>query len=179
MMIRRRNDLKLNEVDSLSGKIEENLFSCKDFLNRDYVLYYLSFGKEVHTDAMILRSLDLGKKVYVPRVVEAENKLEVCEINSLETGFDINTFGIREPSGVLAVSLDKIDVIVTPGLAFNFSGGRIGFGGGYYDRLFMELPGNSLRLGVAYDFQIVGSLHQDVWDKKVQKVFTEKDTLNC
>ena len=179
LMTRRRNDLTPDEVVDFSREIEENLFSCEDFLSRDSVLYYLSFGKEVRTDAMIVRSLNLGKKVYVPRVVEAENKLEVCEINSLETGFDINAFGIREPSGVPAVSLNKIDVIVTPGLAFNSSGARIGFGGGYYDRLFMELPGNSLRLGIAYDFQIVGSLHQDIWDKKVQKVFTEKDTLNC
>jgi 5-formyltetrahydrofolate cyclo-ligase len=179
MMIRRRNDLTLNEVGSLSRKIEENLFSCKDFLNRDYVLYYLSFGKEVRTDSMIEHSLRLGKAVYVPRIIKNKNKLEACEINSLETGFDINAFGIREPAEVPAVLLNKIDVIVTPGLAFDSSGGRIGFGGGYYDRLFMELPGNSLRIGIAYDFQIVGSLHQDVWDKKVQKVFTEKDTLNC
>ncbi|MFT4579671.1 MAG: 5-formyltetrahydrofolate cyclo-ligase [Nitrospinales bacterium] len=179
MMSRRRNDLTLDEVVDLSREIEENLFSCEDFLTRDSVLYYLSFGKEVYTDAMVARSLKLGKKVYVPRIVEAENKLEICEIKSLETGLDINGFGIREPSGVPAASPAKIDAIVTPGLAFDSSGGRIGFGGGYYDRLFMELPGNSLRLGVAYDFQIVGLLHQDVWDKKVQKVFTEKDTLNC
>jgi 5-formyltetrahydrofolate cyclo-ligase len=179
MMIRRRNDLILDEVVDFSREIEENLFSCEDFLIRDSVLYYLSFGKEVHTDAMIARSLKLGIKVFVPRVVEAENKLEICEIKSLETGFHINGFGIREPSGVPAASPTKIDAIVTPGLAFDSSGGRIGFGGGYYDRLFMELPVNSLRLGVAYDFQIMGSLHQDVWDKKVQKVFTEKDTLNC
>ncbi|HIJ50705.1 MAG TPA: 5-formyltetrahydrofolate cyclo-ligase [Nitrospinae bacterium] len=179
MMIRRRNDLILDEVVDFSREIEENLFSCEDFLIRDSVLYYLSFGKEVHTDAMIARSLKLGIKVFVPRVVEAENKLEICEIKSLETDFHINGFGIREPSGVTAASPTKIDAIVTPGLAFDSSGGRIGFGGGYYDRLFMELPVNSLRLGVAYDFQIMGSLHQDVWDKKVQKVFTEKDTLNC
>ena len=179
MMIRRRNDLKLNEVDSLSGKIEENLFSCEDFLNRDYVLYYLSFGKEVRTDSMIEHSLKLGKAVYVPRIIKNKNKLEICEIKNLKTDFEFNDFGIREPFGVPAALSTKIDVIVTPGLAFDSSGGRIGFGGGYYDRLFMELPGNSLRLGIAYDFQIVDSLHQDVWDKKVQKVFTEKDTLNC
>ena len=179
MMSRRRNDLTLDEVVDFSRQIEEKLFSCEDFLIRDSVLYYLSFGKEVRTDAMVARSLKLGKKVYVPRIVEAENKLEICEIKSLETGFYINGFGIREPSGVPAASPTKIDAIVTPGLAFDSSGGRIGFGGGYYDRLFMELPVNSLRLGVAYDFQIMGSLHQDVWDKKVQKVFTEKYTLNC
>ena len=179
MMIRRRNDLILDEVVDFSREIEENLFSCEDFLIRDSVLYYLSFGKEVHTDAMIARSLKLGIKVFVPRVVEAENKLEICEIKSLETDFHINGFGIREPSGVPAASPTKIDAIVTPGLAFDSSGGRIGFGGGDYDRLFMELPVNSLRLGVAYDFQIVDSLHQDVWDKKLHKVFTQKETLSC
>ena len=179
MMIRRRNDLTLNEVDSLSAKIEENLFSCKDFLNRDYVLYYLSFGKEVRTDSMIEHSLRLGKAVYVPRIIKNKNKVEVCEIKNLKTSFEINDFGIREPLGVPAASSTKIDAIVVPGVAFDCSGGRIGFGGGYYDKLFVELLGNSLCLGLAYDFQLVGSLYQDIWDKKVQKVFTEKDTLNC
>ena len=179
MMIRRRNDLTLNEVDSLSRKIEENLFSCKDFLNRDYVLYYLSFGKEVRTDSMIEHSLRLGKAVYVPRIIKNKNKLEVCEIKNLKTDFEFNDFGIREPFGVPAALSTKIDAIVVPGVAFDCSGGRIGFGGGYYDKLFVELLGNSLCLGLAYDFQLVDSLYQDVWDKKVQKIFTEKDTLNC
>jgi 5-formyltetrahydrofolate cyclo-ligase len=178
MMIRRRNDLTLNEVDSLSRKIEENLFSCKDFLNRDYVLYYLSFGKEVRTDSMIEHSLRLGKTVYVPRIIKNKNKLEVCEIKNLKTDFELNDFGIREPFGVPAALLTKIDAIVVPGVAFDCSGRRIGFGGGYYDKLFVELPGNSICLGLAYDFQLVDSLCQDVWDKKVQKVFTEKNTLN-
>jgi 5-formyltetrahydrofolate cyclo-ligase len=179
VMIRRRNDLTLNEVHSLSIKIEENLFSSKDFLNRDYVLYYLSFGKEVRTDSMIEHSLRLGKAVYVPRIIKNKNKLEVCEIKNLKTGFELNDFGIREPLGAPAASSTKIDAIVLPGLAFDYSGGRIGFGGGYYDKLFVELPVNSLCLGVAYDFQLADSLYQDVWDKKVQKVFTEKDTINC
>jgi 5-formyltetrahydrofolate cyclo-ligase len=179
MMIRRRNDLTLNEVDSLSWKIEENLFSCKDFLNRDYVLYYLSFGKEVRTDSMIEHSLRLGKAVYVPRIIKNKKKIEVCEIKNLKTDFELNDFGIREPLGAPTASSTKIDAIVVPGLAFDSSGGRIGFGGGYYDKLFVELPGNSLCLGVAYDFQLVDSLSQDVWDKKVKKIFTEKDTLNC
>ena len=179
MMIRRRNDLTLNEVDSLSRKIEENLFSCKDFLNRDYVLYYLSFGKEVRTDSMIEHSLKLGKAVYVPRIIKNKNKLEICEIKNLKTDFEFNDFGIREPFGVPAALSTKIDAIVVPGVAFDCSGGRIGFGGGYYDKLFVELLGNSLCLGLAYDFQLVDSLYQDVWDKKVQKIFTEKDTLNC
>lgn len=180
MMIRRRNELSAIEVAELSQKIEENLFECKDFLRCQRILFYLSFGNEVATDDMIERSLALQKKVWVPRIDKGTRRLEICEIESLETGLKINNFGIREPSGpqVQIVSLEKIDAVVTPGLAFDSTGGRIGFGGGYYDKLFEELPDSSLRIGIAYGFQIFGSLQQDPWDQKVQKVVTENDILN-
>jgi len=179
MMTQRRNDLNVKQIIELSRKIEANLFSCEDFLSRQHILYYLSFGKEVSTDAMILRSLLLHKKVYVPRIKKNGRKIEICEIKSLETNFELNNFGIREPSGtcIQIVSPNKIDVVVTPGLAFDCSGGRIGSGGGYFDKLFEDLPNNSLSIGIAYSFQILGSLHQDSWDKKVQKVITEEGML--
>ena len=179
MMTQRRNDLNVKQIIELSRKIEANLFSCEDFLSRQHILYYLSFGKEVSTDAMILRSLLLHKKVYVPRIKKNGRKIEICEIKSLETNFELNNFGIREPSGtcIQIVSPNKIDVVVTPGLAFDCSGGRIGSGGGYFDKLFEDLPDNSLSIGIAYSFQILGFLHQDSWDKKVQKVITEEGML--
>ena len=179
MMTERRNDLNQKEIIELSGKIERNLFSCKDFLSRQHILYYLSFGKEVNTDSMIVSSLLLHKNVYVPRIKKNGKQIEICEIKSLEIDFELNNFGIREPSGngIQTVSPNKIDAVVTPGLAFDCSGGRIGSGGGYFDRLFEDLPSNSLSIGVAYSFQILGSLHQDSWDKKVQKVITEEGLL--
>ena len=178
IMIRRRNDLASSEVAELSQKIEENLFSCNDFLDCQRILYYLSFNKEVSTDSMISRSLMLKKKVYVPRVNKSAKKMEICQIKSLGVDTELNDFGIREPVHVPVELPKNIDVVITPGLAFDRSGGRIGFGGGYYDRLFAELPKSSLLIGVAYSFQILDSLHQDFWDKKVQKVITEKETLN-
>jgi len=179
IMLRRRNSLSPDEVKDLSDKIEINLFSWEKFLSCDHILYYLSFGNEVRTDAMIDRSLRLRKKVYVPRILKSAGKLEICEIKNLEKGFILNSLGIREPYGfnLKTLSPNKIDAVVTPGLAFDSSGSRIGFGGGYYDKLFLELPDKSLRIGVAYDFQRVGSLYQDPWDKKVEKVITEKNTL--
>ena len=125
---------------------------------------------------MIVRSLSLGKKVYVPRILKSAEKLEICEIKNLEEEFVLSSLGIREPWGtaVKIVSPFKIEAVVTPGLAFDSSGRRIGFGGGYYDKLFLELPDKSLRIGVAYDFQRVESVHQDTWDNKVHKVITEK-----
>jgi len=179
IMLIRRNGLSRDEVKDLSDKIESNLFSWEKFLSCDHILYYLSFGNEVRTDAMIERSLSLGKKVYVPRILKNSRKLEICEIKNLEKGFVLNSLGIREPYGIKlkTISPNKIDVVVTPGLAFDGSGCRIGFGGGYYDKLFLELPDKSLRIGVAYDFQRVESLYQDPWDKKVEKIITEKNTI--
>ena len=175
-MLRRRNSLSREEVIDLSCKIEINLFSWKKFLSCDHILYYCSFGNEVMTDTMIDRSLSLRKKVYVPRILKKEGKLEICEIENLEKNFLINSLGMREPHGinVKTVSPVKIDAVVTPGLAFDRSGSRIGFGGGYYDKLFLELSDKSLRIGVAYDFQRAESLYQDFWDKKVHKVITER-----
>jgi len=74
MMTQRRNDLNAKEIIELSREIEKNLFSCEDFLSRQHILYYLSFGKEVRTDAMIVRSLLLHKKVYVPRIKKMGSK---------------------------------------------------------------------------------------------------------
>ena len=118
----------------------------------------------------------LEKKERQRKPHEKEGKLEICEIENLEKKFVLNSLGIPEPYGinVKTVSPGKIDAVVTPGLAFDSSGCRIGFGGGYYDKLFLELSDKSLRIGVAYDFQRVESLYQDFWDKKVHKVITEK-----
>ena len=178
VMVRRRNELAASEVTELSHKIEENLFSCYDFLDCQRILYYLSFNNEVSTDSMISRSLKLQKKVYVPRINNSAKKIEICQIKSLDLDIEPNDFGIREPVHVPVELPKNIGVVVTPGLAFDRSGGRIGFGGGYYDKLFAELPKSTLLIGVAYSFQILDSLYQDIWDKKVQKVMTEKETLN-
>ena len=97
----------------------------------------------------------------------------LCLLKSLKVRSYINDFGIREPVHVPVELPKNIDAVVAPGLAFDRSGGRIGFGGGYYDKLFSELPKNTLLIGIAYNFQILDSLHQDFWDKKVQKVMTE------
>ena len=124
---------------------------------------------------MIDRSLSQRKKVYVPRILKSAGKLEICEIKNLEKGFVLNSLGIRELYGLnlKTLSPNKIDAVVTPGLAFDGSGSRIGFGGGYYDKLFLELPKRSLRIGIAYAFQRVKSFQQAPWDININKIITE------
>lgn len=173
--------MSLDDVLNLSRAVDDRLFACKDFSVCQNIMFFLSFGNEVRTDEMITRSLNDGKQVYVPRLITRERRLEVCEITDMDQEFELGSYDIREPSrsNSKVVSPSIIDAVIAPGLAFDRSGGRIGFGGGYFDWLFKQLPDEALRLGVAYEFQVVDSIPQDSWDERVQTIFTENDTINC
>ena len=175
----RRDAMSLDEVLNSSRAIEDRLFACKEFSACRDVMFYLSFGSEVRTDEMITRSLENHQRVYAPRLVKKERRLEVCEITSMDQEFALGSYDIREPSRLNTVSPLKIDAVIAPGLAFDYSGRRVGFGGGYFDWLFKQLPEGALRLAVAYGFQVSDSVPQDPWDERVKKIFTENDTISC
>ena len=177
----RRDTMSLDEVLNSSRVIEDRLFACKELSVCRDVMFYLSFGNEVRTDEMIKRSLENHQRVYVPRLVKREKRLEVCEITDMDQEFELGSYDIREPSrlNTRVVPPTKIDAVITPGLAFDYSGRRVGFGGGYFDWFLKQLSEGALRLAVAYGFQVVDSVPQDPWDERVQKIFTENDTINC
>lgn len=181
-MKRRRDAMSLDEVINFSRIIEDKLFSYQEFLACENVMFYLSFGNEVRTDEIISRSLKDLKRVYVPRLVKRERRLEICEIKDLDhQEFVLGSYGIREPSRLNSrlVSLAKIDAVIAPGLAFDRSGKRIGFGGGYFDWLLKQLPDDALRIGVAFGVQLMESIPEDPWDERVQIIITENGTVNC
>ena len=180
-MRRKRDAMTLDDVLNSSRAIEDRLFANKEFSSCQNVLFFLPFGNEVRTDEIIMRSLNDRKKVYVPRLIKRERRMEVCEITDMDQEFELGSYDIREPSrkNSKVVSPANVDAVIAPGLAFDRSGARIGYGGGYFDWLFKQLPEGALRLGVAYDFQVVDSIPQDSWDEKVQTIITANDTISC
>ncbi|KMP10787.1 hypothetical protein UZ36_06530, partial [Candidatus Nitromaritima sp. SCGC AAA799-C22] len=132
-------------------------------------------------DEMIREAFRLNKEVFVPLVDEKEGRLQVAWIPGMEIEFVRGKYGIREPAPEVRrmVSPSRIDLVVAPGLAFDPRGGRIGYGGGYFDRLLKEIPENATRIGVGFDFQILDSVPQTNFDVPVQMVITESKTLVC
>ena len=177
----RRDAMSPDEVLNFSRDIENRLFAWKEFSVCWDVMFYLSFGNEVRTDEMIKLALENHQRVYVPRLVKRERRLEVCELADMDQEFELGSYGIREPSrlNTRVMSPSKIDAVIAPGLAFDYSGRRVGFGGGYFDWFLKQLPEGALRLAVAYRFQVLDSVPQDPWDERVQKIFTENDMINC
>ena len=80
--------------------------------------------------------------------------------------------GFEHPEGRLEVALKEVDVMVLPGLGFDRAGGRLGRGGGHYDRL-LALPHRAFRVGLAYDFQLLTErLPRDPWDVPLHAIAT-------
>ena len=84
--------------------------------------------------------------------------------------------GILEPVWGLEQADCRESLVLTPGVAFDRSLGRLGYGGGYYDRFFAEEPEHP-RWGLAYDFQILDELFLDPWDCRVDRIITEGGSI--
>lgn len=138
-----------------------------DEIFRAFCVYcYVSTQGEVSTWGLIEALLKQGKCVAVPRVEGKE--LEFYSIHG-KADLEEGTMGIMEPkSSCLKIHDSKAPVIV-PGLAFDNSGNRMGYGGGFYDRFFEKEP-NHLRIAVAYGFQIFDHIPTEPHDKPMNRI---------
>ncbi len=86
-------------------------------------------------------------------------------------------FGIMEPR-LADFNFDEIELIFVPAIAFDINGHRIGYGGGYYDRLLSKKRINQYAIGVCFEFQLIEKIETSKWDMSVDLVVTEKTTIN-
>ena len=128
---------------------------------------YLSFGSEVGTLSLLQMLIDRQKKICVPRI-EAGRMRAVPYSDKLERG----PYGILQPE---AGDEETCDIAFAPLLAFDGSGERLGYGGGYYDRYFASHP-QVLRVGLAYAGQ-QGAWRAEDGDVPLDAVITEEGIL--
>ena len=88
--------------------------------------------------------------------------------------FTLSSYGIREPIGQAYAG--EVDFVITPLLAVDRKGNRLGYGGGYYDKYFEKHP-NALRIAYCFDFQIVDETYAEAWDKPMDYIVTDKQVI--
>lgn len=86
---------------------------------------------------------------------------------------------IREPAVKAWVSPVAVDLFLVPGLAFDRSGGRLGYGGGHYDRLLAERAARSLLVGLALDWQVVDAVPMESHDRRMDWIATPRRMIRC
>ncbi|MFT9078554.1 5-formyltetrahydrofolate cyclo-ligase [Ethanoligenens sp.] len=149
----RRMALTQARREQMDAAIRQQVISLPEYRSCDTLFSYVSVREEVDTHALIRTALRDGKRVAVPR---CEGKRMVFyAIGSLDE-LRPARFGLLEPPGGVRVLPDVHSLCLVPGLSFDQSGARIGYGGGFYDRFLPDFPGVSV--GLCYSMLISDTL---------------------
>jgi len=169
-----------NRIDPILAAAYSNVIFSKIvklpvYEKAETVMFYLSYGSEVVTDAMIASAIEDGKTVVVPAIANpGDGKMEAVKIARIEEAYQ-SVYGIRQPeiNAEDLVNKDDIDLIFVPGIAFDEKGFRTGYGKGYFDRWLKGVPLEKT-IGIAYDFQVTDKLPAGKYDLPVGMIVTEK-----
>jgi 5-formyltetrahydrofolate cyclo-ligase len=135
------------------------------------VLFYAPLPQELDLWPMAVEALAAGKRLFLPRFAPETGSYAPCRIRDLAADLKPGLFGIREPAAHCAVfSLNWLDLILVPGLAFDLHGRRLGRGKGFYDQLLAGLRG--VTCGVAFDEQLVRNVPVAPHDVLVNCILT-------
>lgn len=171
-----RDGLTAEAVAAMSGEIVRRLTGLPEIRAAATLMVYLGFGSEVMTDGLIRWGWSAGKRVVVP-LCAAGRSLIPCRIEGFEE-VEAGHYGIREPKAVCRRPVEPggIEAIVVPAVAFDRRGGRVGYGGGYYDRFLPRAP-QAARIGAAFAGQIVAAVPAGVHDVPVDTIVTEEGII--
>ena len=172
----RRDALPEGERALLSARIVVAILDLPTYRNADTVLAYASFGTELQTDELLRRVLDDGRALVLPRVERGGLGLYV--VRDLARDLSPGTWGIREPEPDRCPPADAVGVgfALIPGVAFDRRARRLGYGGGFYDRLLAcGLSEGTPLVSGAFEVQIVDEVPTDPHDAPVDFVVTERN----
>ena len=179
-ILRRRIALLRDQVDGSREQAAEmvtgRVAGLGAFSRAETILTYAAFGTELDTAPMIRRILDTGRTLALPRV--EDQGLTLWAVSDPKRELTPGTWGIPEPiAGLRPVTAWDVDLFLLPGLAFDRAGRRLGYGGGYFDRLLKGAPG--FTVGIGFDFQVVDTVPAEPHDVRVDRVVTPSQNIRC
>jgi 5-formyltetrahydrofolate cyclo-ligase len=137
------------------------------------VLAYAPMPSEVNVEPLIESLLARGVCVCIPRVDWDAGTIVPVRVTDLLADLTVVEHGVRQPRETLpAVGMEQIQAIVVPAVAFDLTGGRLGRGGGFYDRVLGGRARPGLVLGVGFEAQIVDEIPMEGHDQRVDALAT-------
>lgn len=173
MRIKARKSL-LNEMERIQAaqRVFDLVEKTAAFLLADNILMYHSLPDELSTRDFI-EKWSARKHFYLPRVNGVNLDILPYDRSRLHLG----AFNIEEPQGNDTASINDIELIIVPGVAYDRRGNRIGRGKGYYDRLLQS--SDAVKMGVAYACQLCDDIEPDDFDVRMHYVITDDGIIKC
>jgi 5-formyltetrahydrofolate cyclo-ligase len=173
-IIAARDALPLTARNEYSAAITAQLLALDAYRSATRVLGYMSFGSEFDTAAFNADALANAKQLCLPRVERAKRRLELHVVEDLASDLGSGVWGIREPrEDRPRADVTAIDFILLPGVAFTSRCERLGYGGGFYDRLIPGFAHRPALVAAAFGVQICATVPLDANDRRVDVVVTE------
>jgi 5-formyltetrahydrofolate cyclo-ligase len=168
--------LSESEINEKTAAIENRLFAFANFLESKIALLYINGNLEVHTDSIIQKAYSYNKIVVLPAFDPQNYKMRLMKVDAFGQELIPGPRGVLEPDGskCKVVPMDRIDIAILPGLAFDEKGGRIGLGTGYYDRLIPRLDITTRKVALTFEEQIIPQVPMESHDKHVDIIITDK-----
>lgn len=167
-MKRLRESLSRDQVEFLGHEIARRLSDSSLLVLPAAIALYASVHNEVATKEVFIRLRQKGCRTLFPRLAgDGLEFVEADDWNRLVPG----RWGVPEPTGRNVVPLSEIAAVLVPGLAFDEDGGRLGFGKGYFDAALESYEG--LKIGLAYDFQVLPAIPRTESDLVCDWIVTE------
>ena len=171
-----RDALSGTERAARSEAIADRLLVLDEATGAGAVLAFWSFGSEVDTTPLIDRLRSLGTTVSLPRI---ENGDIVPVVWTPGSSMTETSFGSREPTDGRVLEARELDLIVVPGVAFDRSCRRVGYGGGFYDRLLARTRDGAAGVAIAFGVQVVDEVPTGPLDRPVDAIVTEDGVIRC
>ena len=175
-VIARRDALDAETRNRDSCIITAKLLDLPQYRAAGVVCAYATFGSEFDSAAFCSDVVASGKRLLLPRINRAERMLELGEVKNLGGDLVAGVWGIREPAERCPiVPSSSVEFLLVPGVAFTAAGGRLGYGGGFYDRLLAGLNAKTPRIAAAFDLQVVDSIPTGPNDQRVHLIVQPAD----
>lgn len=156
--------------DRYDDELIEELINDEQYKKAKNIFCYIGMNEEINTKRFIERALKDEKNISVPKVIK-KHEMKAINISSLNDLVEVPPFGILEPRDCENVMKD-IDLIIVPGLAFDNNGGRLGYGGGFYDA-FLEKNSKAQTIALCYYFQLLEYIPMEEHDIRVKKIISK------
>ncbi len=178
-----RDQLQPSQRHEKSKQIQSLLITHPVITAANHLFIYVHFRSEVETMSLINQLLEAGKTISVPVTLLKQSRLLAVQITDPQNQLQPGCYGIPEPNPAqiaeATVNPTTIDTVLIPGSVFDQTGGRLGYGGGFYDRFLTESAPQASRVGLAFELQMADQVPMQSHDQYMDFLITEQQIYDC
>lgn len=166
------------DLNLQSALIADRISAMPEWDRAKTILGFVPGNHEPDINKLLREAISTGKRICLPQFNPIQTTYSAVLVSNPNTDLISGKYGVLEPkAGSEVIPFSEIDCVLVPGLAFDSTGGRLGRGGGWFDRMLAEIRG--LRIGVAFSVQLVGNVPVESHDIRMDCLVTAEELIRA